>query len=85
MMPREEDLKKFYDTPANKRLKYFAIASIVLGLAMHLINIILVEKLSLTAFHILRIAAGFFVVLFGLLLMVLVYRVHSAYWRSRRH
>lgn len=77
-MDREE-LKKFYNTPANLRLKHIAICVIGVAIAILISMIFLVDKVSWQLWYFMRGCAGVLAIIFVIIVTVLVYRVNRAY------
>lgn len=73
---REDELKKLYRTPANLRLKYWALASISVLIVLFLAMIIWVDDISYKWWMFMRGCAGLFAIIFVLLCAILVYRVN---------
>ena len=81
--PRDE-LKKLYNKPANRKLKYCAVVAISITLALMLAMLICMEQLSYRSLLLMRGFAGLFTIVFVVLYGVLVYRVTREYINSKR-
>ena len=73
--PRD-GIKKLYRTPANRRLKYLALAAICASILLMLATIILMDGISAKGLLIMRGCAGLCALLFIVLYGTLVYRVN---------
>ncbi|MDE6487456.1 MAG: hypothetical protein K2L76_08150 [Muribaculaceae bacterium] len=76
--PRHE-LKKLYNKPANRRLKYCAIVAISITIALMLAMLIWMEHLSYRQLQLMKGSAGLFAIIFAVLYAALVYRVYREY------
>ncbi len=81
--PRDE-LKKLYNKPANRKLKYCAVVAISVTIALMLAMLICMEQLSYRNLLFMRGFAGLFAIVFVVLYGVLVYRVNREYINSKR-
>lgn len=81
--PRDE-LKKLYNKPANRKLKYCAVVAISVTIALMLAMLICMEQLSYRSLLLMRGFAGLFAIVFVVLCGVLVYRVNREYINSKR-
>lgn len=76
--PRHE-LKRLYNKPANRRLKYCAIVAISITIALMLAMLIWMEHLSYRLLLLMKGSAGLFAIIFAVLYAALVYRVYREY------
>ena len=81
--PRDE-LKKLYNKPANRKLKYCAIVAISITLALMLAMLIYMEQLSYRSLLLMKGFDGLFAIVFFVLYVVLVYRVNREYIKGKR-
>ena len=81
--PRDE-LNKLYNKPANRKLKYCAIAAISITLALSFAMLIWIEQLSYRNLLLMKGFAGLFAIIFVVLYGILVYRVNREYINRRR-
>ncbi|MDE6136670.1 MAG: hypothetical protein K2F97_04275 [Muribaculaceae bacterium] len=81
--PRHE-LKKLYNKPANRRLKYCAIVAISITIALMLAMLIWMEHLSYRQLLLMKGSAGLFAIIFAVLYAALVYRVYREYIANKR-
>ena len=84
---RREQLRrafeKYYGTPSAIRLKRIALGVISAGIAALLAAVFFAGRLSAVAFHLIRIFAGLCALLFAAIVIIIVYRAHTSYWRDR--
>lgn len=81
---RREDMQRQYREPANRRLKYVALA---VGMACVLIPLMVILRpydFSLRTILVLRGCMGVLAVVFVVLTGILVYRVNRSYWRGKK-
>lgn len=81
--PRDE-LKKLYNKPANRKLKYCAILAISIVIALMVAILIWMDNLSYRNLLILKGFAGLFAIVFAVLYGVLLYRVNREYINGNR-
>ena len=81
---QRREMKKFYNLPANRRLKYIASTVIAIPIGLLFSIVIWGDNLSWRAIAIIRIFAGLGALAFAILYIVLTYRVYNAYIRQRR-
>lgn len=81
--PRDE-LKKLYNKPANRKLKYCAVVAISISIALMLAMLIFMEQLSYRNLLLMRGFAGLFAIVFVVLYGMLVYRVNREYIKGKR-
>lgn len=80
--PRDE-LKRIYNKPANRKLKYCAIAAISIAAILLLVCLIWMDCLSVTSILLLRGFTGLFAIIFVVLYSVLLYRVNREYIKGK--
>lgn len=80
--PRDE-LKRIYNKPANRKLKYCAIAAISIAAIFLLVCLIWMDCLSITSILLLRGFTGLFAIIFVVLYSVLLYRVNREYIKGK--
>lgn len=73
--PRDE-LKKLYNKPANRKLKYCAILAISIVIALMVAILIWMDNLSYRNLLLMKGFAGLFAIVFAVLYGVLLYRVN---------
>ena len=78
-----DEIKKLYNTPSNRRLKYCALGAIAVSVLLMLFMIIRMDALSVTTFLLLRGCAGLGAIIFVSLYVCLVYRVYREYFRQK--
>lgn len=78
-----DEIKKLYDTPANRRLKYCALGAIAVSVLLMLFMIIRMDALSDKVLLLLRGCAGLGAIIFVSLYVCLVYRVYREYFRQK--
>lgn len=76
--PRDE-IKKIYDKPANRKLKYCAIVAISIIIVLLLAMLIWMGQLSDRNILLMKGFAGLFAIIFAVLYGLLVYRVNREY------
>lgn len=81
--PRDE-LKKIYNKPANRNLKYCSIAAISVVLALLLTMLIFIEQLSYRTILLMKGFSGLFAIIFAVLYGILIYRVNREYIDRKR-
>ncbi len=81
--PRDE-LKKIYNKPANRKLKYCSIAAISVVLALLLTMLIFIEQLSYRTILLMKGFSGLFAIIFAVLYGILIYRVNREYINRKR-
>lgn len=81
--PRDE-LNKIYNKPANRKLKYCAIAAISVVLTLLLTMLIFIEQLSYRTILLMKGFSGLFAIIFAVLYGILVYRVNREYINRKR-
>ena len=81
--PRDE-IKKIYDRPANRRLKFCAVAAISITIVLLLAMLIWMGELSERNILLMKGSAGLFAIIFAVLYGVLVYRVNREYIAQNR-
>lgn len=80
----KDELNKLFNKPANRKLKYCAIASISITTALMLAMLIWIEQLSSRQLLLMKGFAGLFAIIFAILYGVLVYRVYREYIDTKR-
>ncbi len=80
-----KSMEELYKTPANRRLKYAAIAVIAVVIAIFAAMIFLHDDLSVKAYFFMRGCAGAGAIIFAILVGILVYRVNSAFIKQPRN
>lgn len=80
--PRDE-LKRIYNKPANRKLKYCAVAAISITTILLLVCLIWMDCLSVTSILLLRGFTGLFAIIFVVLYSVLLYRVNREYIKGK--
>lgn len=80
-----EELRKFYRTPFNLRLKCFALCAIGAAIAILVSLIFLIDRISWQLWHFMRGCAGVLAIIFVVIVAILVYRVNNAYISMNRH
>ena len=78
-----EEIKKLYNTPVNRRLKYCALGAISVSIALMIIMIIWMDEISAKMKLFMRGCAGLCAIVFVILCGCLVYRVCSAWFRQK--
>ena len=78
-----EEIKKLYNTPVNRRLKYCALGAISVSIALMIIMIIWMDEISAKMKLFMRECAGLCAIVFVILCGCLVYRVYSAWFRQK--
>lgn len=81
--PRDE-LKKLYNKPANRKLKYCAILAISIVIALMVAILIWMDNLSYRNLLLMKGFAGLFAIVFAVLYGVLLYRVNREYINGNR-
>ena len=81
--PRDE-IKKIYNKPANRKIKYYAVISISITIVLLLAMLIWMDQLSYRNMMLMKGFAGLFAIIFAVLYGVLVYRVNREYISKRR-
>lgn len=81
--PRDE-LKKLYNKPANRKLKYCAILAISIVIALMVAILIWMDNLSYRNLLLMKGFAGLFAIVFAVLYGVLLYRVNREYINGKR-
>lgn len=81
--PRHE-LKKLYNTPANRRIKRCALVAISITIALMLAMLIWLEHLSCRQLLLMKGFAGLFAIIFAILYAALVYRVNREYLAQKK-
>lgn len=81
--PRDE-LKKLYNKPANRKLKYCAILAISIAIALMVAMLIWLDQLSYRNLLLMKGFAGLFAIVFAVLYGVLLYRVNREYINGKR-
>lgn len=74
-----DEIKKIYDKPTNRKLKYCAIVAISITIALLLTMLIWMGQLSDRNILLMKGFAGLFAIIFALLYGALVYRVNREY------
>lgn len=77
------ELNKIAQLPANRKLKYMALAFAVCGIALFIIMICGLDSFSLTAFLVLRGCAGLCGILFIIFVACYLYRVNYTYQKQK--
>ena len=78
-----EEIKKLYNTPVNRRLKYCALGAISVSIALMIIMIIWMDEISARMKLFMRGCAGMCAIVFVILCGCLVYRVYSVWFRRK--
>lgn len=78
-----DEIKKIYNKPANRKLKYCAVIAISITIALLLAVLIWMDQLSYRNLLLLKGFAGLFALIFAVLYVVLVYRVNREYISKR--
>lgn len=73
---RKKKIRELYRTPANKKLKYWALASIGVSIVLMLAMIIWMDDIGYRWMMFMRGCAGVFALIFVALCGILVYRVN---------
>ena len=81
--PRDE-IKKIYDRPVNRRIKYCAVVAISITIVLLLAMLIWMGELSDRNILLMKGFAGLFAIIFAVLYGVLVYRVNREYIAQNR-
>ena len=81
--PRDE-IKKIYDRPVNRRIKYCAVVAISITIVLLLAMLIWMGELSERNILLMKGSAGLFAIIFAVLYGVLVYRVNREYIAQNR-
>lgn len=79
-----DELKKLYDKPANRKLKYGAIFAISITLVLLFVRLIWADQLSDKTLLLIKGFAGLFAIVFAILYGLLVYRVNREYISGKR-
>ncbi len=74
-----DELKKLYNTPANRRLKHWAIGAISMSIALMLIMILWHDSISYRCMLFMRGCAGLGGLVFVILCGCMVYHVNREY------
>lgn len=74
--------KDSYDK-LSRRLKNWAIVSIVLCIILLILMIVLMDMLSVTMLLLIRGFVGLFAIIFVILVAIFLYRVNKSYWNDR--
>lgn len=72
-----KEIKELYNSPANKRLRFWALASISVSFVLVLAMIIWIDKLEYKLLMFMRGCTGLFAIIFVILSAILVYRVNK--------
>lgn len=80
--PRDE-LNKLYNKPANRKIKYCAVAAISIALALMMAMLIWIEKLSYRNLLFMKGLVGLFAIIFVILCGILIYRVNREYINNK--
>lgn len=80
---RNNEIKKLYNSPANKRLRFWALASISVSIVLVLAMIIWIDKLEYKLLMFMRGCTGLFAIFFVILSAILVYRVNKEHIDKR--
>ena len=75
----DDEMKKLYNTPVNKRLKYCALGAIMTSIALPVSIIILFDDLSHKAMMLMRGFSGVGAIVLVILYACLLYRVNREY------
>lgn len=78
-----DEVKKYYETPVNKRIKHWAIGVVLVVIALLILLFVLTDAISLLAIHLLRACIGLGAIIFVVLVAILIYRVNKAYIDSK--
>lgn len=70
---------EFYNTPANRRLKYVAISIISVAIAVFVAQIIWFDAISTKLYLFMRGCVGLCAIVFVILVTIIVYRVNRAF------
>lgn len=81
----QSEIKEYYHTPANRRLKYFAFAAIGIAVVLLLVMTFWLDELSLRTLLFMRGCAGLCALVFVVLVAVLTFRVYNAYFQNRNN
>ena len=79
----KEDRNKIAQLPANRKLKYLALAIISVSIVLLLVMLIWFESLSREAFLIMRGCAGLFAILFAIIVTIYLYRINKTFNKQR--
>lgn len=79
-----DEIKKLYNTPANKRLKRWALAAIAVSILLMTVMLIWIDTIPHRTMLWMRGFAGLFALIFAIIYACLVYRVNRAYITRRR-
>ena len=79
-----DEIKKLYNKPANRKLKYCAVVSISITIALLMVGVIGMKQLSYRNVLLMKGGSGLFAFIFAVLYGVLVYRVNHEYISKRR-
>ena len=79
-----DEIKKLYNKPVNRKLKYCAVISISITIALLMVGVIGMKQLSYRNVLLIKGGAGLFAIIFAVLYGVLVYRVNHEYISKRR-
>ena len=79
-----DEIKNLYNKPANRKLKYCAVISISITIALLLVVVIWMKQLSYRNVLLIKGGAALFAIIFAVLYGVLVYRVNREYISKRR-
>ena len=80
---QREELEELMKAPANVRLKRIALGVIAIGIALQMIMIFLIDKISWKLLMVMRGCVGVSAIVFVVLVATLLYRVHSANLKQR--
>ena len=79
-----DEIKNLYNKPTNRKLKYCAVISISITIALLLVVVIWMKQLSYRNVLLIKGGAALFAIIFAVLYGVLVYRVNREYISKRR-
>ena len=82
-MHRREEIGRLYDAPANRRLKYWALAAAAVSILLMAAIGIWIGDLPRQALLLMRGFAGVFAIVFVILVGILAYRVNTQYLKNR--
>lgn len=81
----DDEIRKLYNTPVNRRLKYCALTAISISMVLMLIMIIWMDNISYTGFLFMRGCVGLGAIVFVILCACLIYRVNRDYINKRHN
>lgn len=85
MEEKRRVLEKYYQEKPNLRLKYAAITSACIAIALILATLFCLDSISFRTLLFMRGCTGLFAIIFVILVAILVYRVNVAYHKDKNN